>query len=336
MAGSGEFEPLRLTSPFCSITTRVVIALVSLCCLSLPSLAAGAGGESSANPAAILDTLGSAGRELDYRGVFTYEYAGALKSVEVTHIARGGVEHERWFYLNGPRQEIVRQGPFCGGVEGSLERVTRPVINRGRMSGYYDLQLWGEDRIADRPVWVVHLAPRDVYRYGFVFAIDKDSGLLLQSLLLDSSHRVLERFQFMSVDYGVDSETARELMVASSSRAEAGARRAVDCEPHSSDDSASGWQAGWLPPGFRLLSHSREGDDIESLLFSDGLAVFSIFFDARDSERLPEVQAQRGATVAQLTRIEAEGRYYLVSVVGEIPLETAQRVAGFVRYGARE
>jgi len=334
MAGSGEFEPLRLTSPFCAMATRVVIALVSLCCLSLASLAEGVGSESSANPAVILDTLGSAGRELDYRGVFTYEYAGALKSVEVTHIARGGVEHERWFYLNGPRQEIVRQGPFCGGGEDSLERVTRPAINRERMSGYYDLQLWGEDRIADRPVWVLHLAPRDVYRYGFVFAIDKDSGLLLQSLLLDSSHRVLERFQFMSVDYSVDGETARELMVASS--ASTGARRAVDCASHSSGDSASGWQAGWLPPGFRLLSQSRDADDIESLLFSDGLAVFSIFFDARDSEKLPEVQAQRGATVAQLTRIEAEGRYYLVSVVGEIPLETAQRVAGFVRYGARE
>lgn len=304
---------------------------------AVPAMAESGRKELPADPEAILSTVSSAGRKLDYHGVFTYEFAGVLKSVEVTHIARDGLEHERWFYLNGPRQEILRKGPFCGGMEGNLDRVVRPVVSHRLMSDYYDLQLWGEDRIADRAVWVLHLVPRDVHRYGFVFAVDQESGLLLQSMLLDASHRVLERFQFMSVHYGVDSDTASELVQATEMvQGEKASEHPAECRSDPPDADASAWQTEWLPPGFRLMSRSQENGDIESLLFSDGLAVFSVFFDGRDSERLPEVQAQRGATVAQLARIKAKGRNYLVSVVGEIPLETAQRVAGFVRYGAVE
>ena len=82
----------------------------------------------------------------------------------------------------------------------------------------------------------------------------------------------------------------------------------------------------------------RDVDDqgVETLLFSDGLSVFSVFFDPQGGRLLPEVQAQRGATVAQLARVNARGGDFLVSVVGEIPIETAQRVADLATHAGDE
>lgn len=351
MTRSGVCDSLHLTNPVFSVAARVAVALV-LCCAPSLSLATAVQSGSEAprqqpvypHVAPLLETMGVAGRERDYEGIFTYEYAGMLKSVKVTHVVRDGVEYVRWFHLNGPPQEILRLGSHCGvNADSNLDRVTKPAINHERMSGYYDFQLWGEDRVADRLVWVLHLVPRDAHRYGFVLSVDKQSGLLLQSLLLDGNRRVLERFQYLLVNYEVDDATASELIAAAHGSAGGGnshkrehAPSDTGCAAEIATTTKSRWQTGWLPPGFQLMSRSGGAGEIESLLFSDGLSVFSVFLDPRGSAQLPEVQAQRGATVAQLARVEADGKNYLVSVVGEIPLETAQRVAGFVRHGAEE
>lgn len=331
---------IRARSRFPSPSNRATVQQVSLLTVLLTALcwALPAAAEARRiDVPTLLEAMTTASRQLDYRGIFTYEYAGVLKSVEVTHVVRDGIEHERWFYLNGPPQEILRRGAPChGAAAGNLDRIARPAVDYQQLASHYDLHLWGEDRIADRPVWVLQLAPRDAHRYGFVFSVDKQSGLLLQSLLLDTNRRVLERFQYLRLDYAVDDGDARALMAATAAREGGRGEAATDaagCEPVPEAHQGSGWQAGWIPPGFRLMAREVDGANIESLLFSDGLSVFSVFFDPGGGGRLPEVQAQRGATVAQLARVETGGASYLVSVVGEIPIETAQRVAGFVRHG---
>lgn len=282
----------------------------------------------------MLGTMAAASRTLDYQGIFTYEYAGVLRSVQVSHVARDGVEYERWYYLNGPRQEILRHGEVAGcpaALDGAAVGIApRPVIDYQRLANHYELHVRGEDRVADRPVWVIHLVPRDLFRYGYVFGIDKESGLLLQSLLLDASKRVLERFQYMHVTYGIKPRVAEQLIAAATREGVASACREELVE------SASNWQLGWLPPGFRLMGRDVDDQGVETLLFSDGLSVFSVFFDPQGGRLLPEVQAQRGATVAQLARVNARGGDFLVSVVGEIPIETAQRVADLATHAGDE
>lgn len=279
----------------------------------------------------MLGSMAAASRTLDYQGIFTYEYAGVLRSVQVSHVTREGVEYERWYYLNGPRQEILRHGETVGCAAGldSAPAViaARPAIDYQRLASHYELHVRGEDRVADRPVWVIHLVPRDLFRYGYVFAIDKESGLLLQSLLLDAAKRVLERFQYMHVTYGVATETADHLIAAATSEG-----IPAVCGGAGDLNAASSWELTWLPPGFRLMGRDLDEQGVETLLFSDGLSVFSVFFDPEGDRQLPEVQAQRGATVAQLARVNAGGRDYLVSVVGEIPIETAQRVAELAKH----
>lgn len=318
---------MRYPAPLAKLT----VTLMSLFLLSVPVW-----GASEADAADVDDILGRmslANRELDYQGIFTYEYAGVLKSVKVTHVVRDGVGYEHWYYLNGPRQEVMRFGveTDCSLPSDNLERGLPPPVvgNSAMLNNHYELQLRGVDRVADRPVWIIHIVPRDGLRYGYVFAVDQQTGLLLQSLLLDSDKRVLERFQYMDVSYVVAPDVAQGVVSQVS-----GKPASPGCLSGSqSTDAVEGWQAAWLPPGFALASRERDEKGVETLLFSDGLSVFSIFFDPNGNKQLPEVQAQRGATVAQMVRIEAAGRNYLVSVVGEIPIETAQRVAGLVKYG---
>ncbi|MAT50777.1 MAG: hypothetical protein CMK32_06295 [Porticoccaceae bacterium] len=268
-----------------------------------------------------------ANRYLNYQGIYTYEYGGVLKAVRVTHIEHKGEEYAHWLYLNGPRQEVVRRGQWrCGSP---LNNDAAPGARFSdlpidRLQALYDIRLRGADRAADRPMWLIHLVPRDESRYGYVLGIDQETGFLLQVLLLDESQRVLERFQYLMIDYQVPEARADELVAL--------APASENCaDPAESASPSSRWQATWLPPGFERVSVRHGDDGLETLIYSDGLAVFSIFIDSATDAGLPEVQAQRGATVAQLAQVQADGNRYLVSVVGEIPIQTAQRVAGFVR-----
>ena len=63
-------------------------------------------------------------------------------------------------------------------------------------------------------------------------------------------------------------------------------------------------------------------------MYTDGLAVFSVSIDASEkSQRLPDVEANLGATVVVLRKAKFNNRQYAVTVVGEIPHSTAARIA---------
>lgn len=62
------------------------------------------------------------------------------------------------------------------------------------------------------------------------------------------------------------------------------------------------------------------------LMFTDGLATFSVFIDSAN-EGVPEGVAQRGATLAMMIGVEHNNQLYRITIVGEIPVVTAQRIA---------
>lgn len=63
------------------------------------------------------------------------------------------------------------------------------------------------------------------------------------------------------------------------------------------------------------------------MIYTDGLAVFSIFVDTQELIDLPEVEARRGATFAYMVRKGIDNRDFLISIVGEIPSATAKQIA---------
>lgn len=276
----------------------------------------------------LLKKMAQANREQDYQGIFTYEHAGALKSIRIMHLVRDGVEYERLLYLNGPRKEVVRKGvsPGCSQTDDRFLRgMPMPSEFASHIESHYELFLRGEDRVADRDVRIVHVVPKDDMRYGYILAIDKASGLLLQSLVVGTDRRVMERFQYVDISLEPDQEAASELL-------SGGPAPSEDCAVADSmaSEEAIPWQAGWLPPGFELANVQLDAKDNVALSFTDGLSFVSVFIDEGSEARFPDIQAQRGATVAQLTNVSHGGKQYAVCVVGEIPPETAGKIARFV------
>ena len=71
------------------------------------------------------------------------------------------------------------------------------------------------------------------------------------------------------------------------------------------------------------------------LSYGDGLAKFSVFLEPLRGA-WSKMRSQMGPTVAVSKRISTEDGDVMVTVVGEIPLGTAERVALSMRAGAEQ
>ncbi len=333
MAADAAFSAPRsrsLASPLLSVPGKVVLAI--LCCMTTLPVAADV-----EEARRMLRKMAEANREQDYRGVFTYEHAGLLRSVRILHLFRDGLEYEKLVYLNGPPREIVRRGvPARCERDGARlpEGVPVPASLGSELEDHYELSLRGEERIAGRRAHVVHLVPRDQLRYGYILAVDRRTGLLLQSLLVNIERRVMERFQFVDVSFDLSDAEEADLLGgdardATAAMTDGEARMLEDCGV---DPAVTGeWQVGWMPPGFELAEASRDEAGVASLVYTDGLSSLSVFIDPNGEPVVPEVRARRGATVAQVARLNHGGQDYAICVVGEVPEATARKIARFIR-----
>ena len=99
-----------------------------------------------------------------------------------------------------------------------------------------------------------------------------------------------------------------------------------------SNGSVAGWRSDWLPPGFELVNSSvrrdpKHNSSVSSLMYDDGLARFSVFLEPVNDDGGTDVRTQLGPTSAVSRRLNTPKGKVMVTVVGEIPLGTAERVA---------
>ena len=299
--------------------------------------AAFAGAAAAAEPALpLLELMARNVREANYRGIFTYEQGQSLRSARIVHAVVDGVEHERLEGLDGASREFLRmEHPLdcrhaghrlLGEGPDALALAGNPTLSQ-----YYAFELDGDERIASREGRRLRISPRDPYRYGMTLVLDNTSALLLKSETTDGAGRVLERFQFVELEVG-GSIPAEAVFTP-----EAGARvDAAHAKAGAADSEAFDWSVSWLPAGFAESARERRADaagrPVETRMFTDGLAVFSVFVERHaDGAVSRPGQAVQGATIAYVTPRPQAG---LVTVVGEIPPETARLVANAVSFAA--
>lgn len=273
-----------------------------------------------------LDRMGTSLREQNYQGTFTYMRGSQLETINIVHQYNEGEEHERLIALNGAAREVVRDdgevicyhadkadadldhnvplGPFSAAFNEKLTNYQQ----------LYRVTLHGTDRIAGRTAVKLQILPIHNDRYGYQLWLDQETGLLLRSHLMDHN-RVLELFQFATIEFG-------DAVVS----AEVASRLSEDAFSHrlTPDTAKVGvvrpdWRATWLPDGFRP---TRAMDD--RLHFTDGLATLSIFVE-RSTGHEPEMTTHLGGTSVIVRRLKSQP--VQITVVGEIPLDTAKRIA---------
>lgn len=301
------------------------------------------------SPQRLLEKMALSAHTLSYIGTATYEQSGVMRSVRIVHAVRDGKEFERLEYLDGPSNEIIRRGNPV-----DCERVSDLLIKGEAVSGatpgpsqgyahledYYQYSIRGDNRVAGRRVVEVFLQPRDRYRYGHLLSLDKNTGLLLQSMLVGNKGSILERFQFTSIDIGVviDESLLQPAMekhfVASTAFAPCPpvktmpqpVKNAYGGEADEADTVS--WRATWVPPGFVLADFYVDSEtDTQEMIYTDGMSSFSVFIDPDSTRQLNSVEARRGATVAYLVKSVDREKIYTVCVVGELPMRTARLVA---------
>lgn len=327
-AGGGQgWEPHR----------AVAILLTLALAFCGPWNASAGATETSDDARALLLKMADAMRSLDYQGAFTYQHGGRIDTLKVFH-AGGRNERERLVNLNGPRSEVIRNGRTitCVQADGSAvvyaSRAGRgllPLVPDAGKSGpgdRYSIHHAGTDRVAGFVADVIDITPQDGFRYGYRLWLDRDSRLLLRSMVLDAEQRMLEQFMFVSVQIGT-APSEDDLLP---SRQELTTTRS-GVENEVPIRGQPGWQVGQLPKGFALASAQRSvaaGRHAEHLVYSDGLASVSVYIEPREGPGSGRTTMAGRGTLNIYTFEDEHWRY---TVLGDVPVATVTAMAQSLR-----
>lgn len=311
------------------------------CCLLLVSIVSHAEEEKS-----ILNQMTIAAKQLNYEGVFSYSIGKRQQSIKIIHRGDQQGEVERLISLNGVAREVIRNNEMmtCIYPEGkSVQPNHRPLglgfpsdfLKRlNSASPYYQFSLGQEDRVAGHYTQELKVIPIDNYRYGYRLWVDKDSHLLLQSDLVDEQDNVLETVAFSSVE--IANTIPEQLLHAQLQGNEMTWNRAEHIMniKMSAKNAQSLWQIMWMPQGFVLVAQqnrfkARNGVSVEQQVYSDGLNSISIFIEKIHSQQshLHGV-SKMGTNNAFGTIING----YFVTIVGEVPAQTVDKVGHSIKY----
>lgn len=277
----------------------------------------------------LLQKMASIPHTLNYQGSFTYQHKDnpSLQSFRIIHWVEDGIEHERLQHLNGPEREFLRSGKEIGceslGDQLLQGKISQLGVNIARMDQLYRFEIRGPERVAGRDATALLALPLDEYRHSSLLTIDNETGLVLKSWLVDESARPLERYQFIDLDLSPDLASIKQQPAAKIQRSTEA--RLGDCNP-SMLKQPEHWQLAWVPAGFAFVGQRQVRDQIDMLMYTDGLTTFSVFIEAATGA-IPEGVAQRGATLAVMDSLNHQGKRYRITVVGEIPVVTAQKIA---------
>lgn len=155
--------------------------------------------------------------------------------------------------------------------------------------------------------------------FGSQNQLSQDSGIVLPAPQATNS-------AFMPAQFGSLPQQTLALNKADVIRLDASADKYI--QQHQTMGTLSGqeWAASWVPEGYRPLSHDVSSD-AEVLRFTDGDAIISIFVESGAKAQQAEGVVHSGDTVA-LSKHKGQ---QLVTVVGNMPLLVADRIANSVR-----
>ena len=285
-----------------------------------------------------LRKMQDAAQKLSYTGTFVYQNAGRSETSRITRfVEASGGDNEKLEVMDGVPREIVRTKDTvrCYLPGARLVKVDRrtergfPALLPERISAVarnYDITLGETRRIAGYDCQAVVLTPKDNLRYGYRLYADNASGMLLRAVTFDASGEQIEQFMFTQlVIGGVTRDMVKPRHASRNWRVE---------DAEAAPARANGWGLSSELPGFhkvvelkRRLSDSRPA---AQMVYSDGLAAVSVFIEAVEGR--PEPVRPGLASMGAIHMYTREVANHVVTVVGEAPAASVQRIANAVEY----
>ncbi|GGX69803.1 MucB/RseB C-terminal domain-containing protein [Saccharospirillum salsuginis] len=306
------------------------LLLVIVCLMSMPAFAM---------EWQWLNEMRSAIRDMSYQGEYLHRRGDETSVFSIAHATRDGEAVELLQQLDGSMIEVLREGDrvVCYYPKGSEDLVDRAIpaapfsqmgpMQLERIAKSYRAMAMGEARVAGRDARVVSLSADD-WRYQHKLWLDKATGLLLQSEIRGQDGTVLEQFRYTRLTIG--EPVSDQALQPSLAKAQVRQQTQYRSEPEQPDAGGFVTEPGWLPPMFELeMTERHTGSDgwMEKRVYSDGLATFSVFVEPAMDEDPMDSQARMGATHAVM---QQQGDL-MVTVIGEIPVETARRLLSSVQ-----
>jgi len=278
-----------------------------------------------------LQLVQQAARQLDYSGTIFYQQGSEVRMSRIVHVFDGQVSHERLQPMDGRPREFIRNADE---VKCLIPDARRVVIERrtraesfpalaatatAELLQHYEVKVVGRERVGGFDCQVLLIQPRQGDRYGYRLWVDRTSGLLLRSQTLNDRGEVLEQMAFAEVRIGgVDREQLKPSWPIEGWRVDEAAHRPVDLNEQ-------GWRLS-PPSGFKPLYAVRRpmhnGPAVQAV-YSDGLASLSVFIEPAAPSDTSDALPPRGPINAYARRVGEA----MVTVVGEIPADTARAVA---------
>jgi sigma-E factor negative regulatory protein RseB len=273
--------------------------------------------------------------KLSYTGTFVYQNGNRSETSRITRYVDATGDIEKLEVMDGVPREIVRTKDTvrCYLPDSRVVKVDRrtergfPALLPERVNAlarHYDISLGETRRIAGYDCQAVVLTPRDSLRYGYRLYADIASGMLLKAVTFDVKGNDVEQFSFTALSLG---KVTRDMV---KPRHAVGAWRVQDAA--AAPASLAGWGLTAELPGFQKIIELKrkmgESRPVGQVVYSDGLAAVSVFIEPLDNRQVQTGLASMGA-IHIYTREVAN---HVVTVVGDAPAASVQRIADAVEY----
>ena len=271
----------------------------------------------------LLDKMSRNIQQISYHGVATLQRDGDMQVLQLSHVVDQDSSAERLTELTGQGAQVERATHPLDCIHPGQQMLRLgAALQAGdcNIARQYRLRVSGGERIAGRNAVRIEVDPRDMYRFGYIMYLDQETGLLLKSETIGRGSRVLEKFQFAHLSYNEAMPEISGVTVTHQAR---------HPDPHTQTISAPvsrAWTVSWLPRGFTPADRSLGISGRRT--YTDGLAVFSVFLEDLKHEIRPgEGLVRDGGTTSYTRGMLVAGEPVLVTVVGDVPVNTARLVA---------
>lgn len=311
----------------CSRLTNLTVATMLAAC----SLTA----QAQSSPDELLDRMNHVVNVLDYEGTVFRRENGESEALRIVRKIIDGVINEKLVSQEGNGLEIIRIGNEVHCILPDKQTVLiEEWANQStlfsslpssdiRYGAVYDVSIVREDRVAGRRAIMLAIRPHDSFRYAHRIWLDEATSFPLKTELVSVDGDLIEQIKFAEIIIG--DGISNESLAPSMSLANFS--WLSEPQRYESAEIETSWQSTDLPAGFRATSTMTKrlpGADkpVTHIVYSDGMAMVSVFI------------AEAGdAPVARKSNVGASNTYsirrgnFLITVVGEVPAATVERIA---------
>lgn len=285
-----------------------------------------------------LEKMSAAERYLNFEGNFIYINGPKVETMSIVHSFDEFGERERVSTITGKDKELVMddQNQFYVVPEKNLVLMGARAASSEQLvpsfsadNPNYEYFLEGVELVADYDCQVVSIVPRDSYRYGYRLCLEKETGLMLKSQVLDKAGQPKEQMVFTRLTLP-DSVSTADLQV--SMRGPGFEVFHPDVVENGSSELNEGWLVGDLPAGLRVVNVRNrripDGAVVQHLVLDDGVATVSVFISpapgsVHDGSNSPGAVVRSGA----LNVLSSLYEDWRVTVMGAVPAVTLRSVA---------